>query len=149
MAIDFESFQLLKQEIEQIGRDMRSGSPIAPEAKAAIGKRISTALDRFESLIKSEAYEVMAKDAPDPNEPDEVSEPEMPAQVLVKRGGTPGACGDCGQDPCACFSHLPRPKLTIRPDRMVKVEFGPEFTTTDKVAWLHAMKFAITKRKGK
>ena len=140
MAADLESYLALKQEIEQIGRDMRSGSV----ASQTIGQRIAKALDQFESLLKSEAYLAMAKDTGP-----EVVEPEIPSEVLAKRTGIPGSCADCGQDQCACFAHLPKPRITIRPDRMIKIAFPVEYTATDKVAWLQAMKLAISKRKGK
>lgn len=148
MAADLADYMILKREIEQLGRDMRSGAPSTPEARAELGMRISKTLDAFEDLIKAETYRALAKDE-EPSQ-QEVSEPnEMPNEILAKRGGLPGVCADCGQDECACFSHLPRPKITIRPDRMIKVSFPVEYTESDKRAWLVGMKMALVKRKGK
>lgn len=145
---DLESYLRLKTEIERLGREMRSGAPISPLAKAELGQRIAKVLDQFEVLLKSEAYLAMAKDEESAETSLAKEEPELPNQILAKRGGFPGACADCGQSECACFSHLPKPKITVRPDRMVKVEFPVEYSTTDKITWLKAMRLAIIKRKG-
>jgi hypothetical protein len=146
LMANLSDFLLLKHEIEQIGREMRSLAVLPAPAQAEIGVRLAKALEKFEFLAKTEAYEVMAKDAP---EPERVIEDEIPDQVLAKRAGYPGTCSDCGNEPCICFAHLPRPRLTIRPDRMIKVEFDERFTDTDKLAWLRGMRMALIKRRVK
>jgi hypothetical protein len=150
MAADvLDRYMLLKAEVQAIGRDLRSRGA----DRVAIGRRIAKALDTFEAL--STEAPVM-----EPGKQQRLEEKgwrigtaedflgNTPSKILVKRVGAPGKCTDCGQEPCACFSHLPRPRVTVRPDRLVKVEFPTEFTPEDRIAWLRAMKMAIARRKG-
>lgn len=131
-----DDFKALQAEVEAIGKLVASRTTSA----TALGSRIAKAVDRFEELTQTQTESL---------EPEPEPEPEgelLPDKVLAKRAGYPDHCEDCGSNPCACFSHLPRPRLTIRPDRKISIAFDGSWSNSDRLAWLQAAKMVLVKK---
>jgi len=60
-------------------------------------------------------------------------------EVMVHKTGEPELCEDCEADPCACYSHLSKPKIEKSENGSFKIVFGDDFSPLDKVISLCLM----------
>ena len=67
--------------------------------------------------------------------------------LTVRKAGDPQYCKDCEHAPCACFLHLPKPRLIKTEDGPIKIEFDAEWNTFDRQNYLKAMKYILAKKK--
>lgn len=145
-----DQFLQFKAEVDALTGDLRKAEYASLEERHAFDKRVADILTKMEAFWLEESAPAVISSTQSDEVLSKEETPETASEVLVKQSGDVLPCGACGGEmPCACFAHLPDPKISIEASGLFKIEFPVEYNDYDRVNFLAAMKLVLAKRKGK